>query len=89
MNSTRPHPIGRLSGELAALASRVHAELAEGDRLVYAADDGKVYAQDPDNATDIPLHWIAGTFRLGESFESLIEDLKFLRDSRMKDWILD
>ena len=88
-NRARPRPIGLLSGELDILAAGVHALLIEGDRLVYAADDGKIYAEHPDLATDVPLHWIAGTFRLGEPFESLVEDLKCLRDARKKDWILD
>ena len=88
-NRARPRPIGLLSGELDTLAAGVHALLIDGDRLVYAADDGKIYAEHPDLATEVPLHWIAGTFRLGEPFESLVEDLKCLRDARKKDWILD
>jgi hypothetical protein len=67
----------------------VHAQLVDGDRLVYADDDGTIYAQDPEQAANIPPHWIAGTFRLGQPFDALMEDLAFLRDSRMKDWILD
>jgi len=87
--ANRATVIGQISGQLEALAARVHAELANGDQLVYADDDGKIFAQDPEQATNIPPHWIAGTFRLGQPFEALVEDLEYLRDSRKKDWILD
>jgi hypothetical protein len=37
----------------------------------------------------IPTHWIAGTFRIGAPFDALVDDLRCLRESRLKDWILD
>lgn len=85
----RLSPVGNLTDELQALARRVHSQLIEGDRFVYATEDGSVYASDPLASPDVPAHWIAGTFRLGESFEALVEDLACLRHSRFKDWILE
>ncbi|HEY6943457.1 hypothetical protein [Dokdonella sp.] len=80
--------IGRLSDGAALLAQRVHDQLAKGDRTVFAADDGVVYVDQPDRTDGIPLHWIAGTFTLGQSYPDLVEDIAFLRDSRSKDWII-
>lgn len=80
--------IGRLSEGAAVLAQRVHDQLAKGDRTVFAADDGVVYVDQPDHTDGIPLHWIAGTFTLGQSYPDLVEDIAFLSDSRSKDWII-
>ncbi|MBA8889739.1 hypothetical protein FHW12_003986 [Dokdonella fugitiva] len=81
--------IGRLADEMVTIAERIHARLAHGDILVFAGDDGLVYIDVPDNAGKVPTHWIAGTFRLGEPFEAIIEDLRCLRDSRRRDWMLE
>lgn len=85
----RAHAIGRLSERMVAVATRVHARLVHGDWTVYAADDGIVYMDVPEHVHGIPSHWIAGTFRLGEPFGALVDDLRCLRDSRRKDWIID
>ena len=85
-----PHrSIGSLSEDARSIAQRVVGELINGDRLVYASDDGKVYATSPDDIPRIPPHWIAGTFRLGAQFEAVVDDLRCLRESRLKDWLLD
>lgn len=81
--------IGRLADEMVTVAERIHSKLARGDILVFAADDGVVYVDNPESAENLPAHWIAGTFRLGEPFESIIEDLRCLRDSRRRDWIIE
>jgi hypothetical protein len=81
--------IGLISDDPILLAERVHAQLAYGDRIVWACERGYVYAMDPDLAGVVAPHSIAGTFRLGESFDALADDLKCLRDSLVKDWILD
>ncbi|MBA8886861.1 hypothetical protein FHW12_001052 [Dokdonella fugitiva] len=80
--------IGRLSEGAAVLAQRVHDQLAKGDRTVFAADDGVVYVDQPERTDGIPLHWIAGTFTLGQSYPDLVEDIAFLSNSRSKDWII-
>jgi hypothetical protein len=81
--------VGSLSEDAHSIARRVISELINGDRLVYASDDGNVYATSPDDMPRIPTHWIAGTFRIGAPFDALVDDLRCLRESRLKDWILD
>lgn len=78
--------IGRLSEGVALIAQRVHDQLAKGDRTVFVADDGVVYVDEPDRTDGIPLHWIAGTFTLGQPYPDLVEDIAFLRDGRNRDW---
>lgn len=82
-------PIGSLSERMTAVAGRVFAKLASGDRVVYAADDGLVYVADLEAVHRVPAHWVAGTFRLGAEFKSVVDDLRCLRDCRRRDWMLD
>jgi hypothetical protein len=81
--------IGLISGDPVELAALVHAQLAGGDRIVWVCERGRVYATDPKETHAVAPHNIAGTFRLGAPFEALVEDLECLRESMVKDWILD
>jgi hypothetical protein len=35
------------------------------------------------------MHAVAGTYRLGQAFDDLVDDLRCLRESLRNDWILD
>lgn len=81
--------IGSLHEDLGELAAKVYAELIEGQRAVWAEDDGRVFVADPQQVDAVPLHWIAGTFGLGQASKDIEDDLRALLRERSKDWILD
>ncbi|HEU4664275.1 MAG TPA: hypothetical protein VFS55_09620 [Dokdonella sp.] len=77
--------VGRLSEAPEVLAERIHDQLVNGDRTVFAAADGGVYVEQPERMDGIPFHWIAGTFTVGHSYRALVEDIAFFREDRIKD----
>jgi hypothetical protein len=83
------HCVGNLQEDAFVLAHRIACKLANGDSLVWAADDGKVFVGDPERADELPTHWIAGLFRLGQNTTDIADDITFIRAARMKDFILD
>jgi len=88
MRSTN-HCIGHLRDDLDTLASQVQQSLADGNQTVWAEDDGRVYSCPMENDPDLPTHWIAGTFGLGQPLEEIADDLRALLRERSKDWIID
>lgn len=84
-----PIVVGSISEDTRMLAEKVHAELAYGDRMVWACEKGLVYAGTPDAGRSISTHNMAGTFRLGQPFDALVEDLDCLRESMSKYWIFE
>jgi hypothetical protein len=42
-----------------------------------------------ENDPDLPTHWIAGTFGLGQPLDEIADDLRALLRERSKDWIID
>jgi len=84
-----PDSIGLISDDPSHLAERIHAQLAYGDRIVWACERGRVYAVAPEVAPPLSMHAVAGTYRLGQAFDDLVDDLRCLRESLRNDWILD
>jgi len=56
---------------------------------LWTEEDGKVYICPMENEPDLPTHWIAGTFGLGQPLRTIAGDLRALLRGRSKDWIID
>lgn len=82
--------VGSISDDLRPLASKICRELALGTRTVWADDEGKVFTADPSDADadHVPLHWMAGTFGLGQPVQDIEEDLRVLLQERTRNWII-
>ena len=80
--------LGPLAADPRDMAGLVMLQLGYGDVVVWADDSDKVYAGSEANAENIPMHWIAGMFSLGQPLNDIAESIACLRAERMKDWIL-
>jgi hypothetical protein len=81
--------VGMLHDDMAALAAKVYQSLIDGPRLIWAEDDGRVYAGDPEINHGLPTSWIAGTFAFGQPVSDIENDLRALLFERTKDWIIE
>ena len=82
--------VGMLREDVAVLSHRVYQTLADGPRLIWADDAGRVYSSEPGNTSvEVPSAWIAGTFSFGQAMSEIEDDLRVLHDERSKDWILE
>ncbi len=84
-----PVCLGSLHDDLLALANKVYAELAEGDRTVWADGDAKVYVGTPEQAASLSPSWLAGTFSMGRPVVEIADDLRELLRERAREWITD
>jgi hypothetical protein len=86
--STTVH-VGMINEDVMALAAHVYRSLIDGPRLVWAEDDGRVYAGELDAIDRIPPSWVAGTFAFGQPMIDIESDLRALQSERSKDWLAD
>lgn len=81
--------LGKLHEDLQAVAMKILPLLGNGECTVWAEDDGKVYAGNPVNLHELPQHWIAGTYSLGQPLHDIGDDLRALMHERARDWLID
>jgi hypothetical protein len=81
--------VGMLSEDVISLAAHVYSSLIDGPRLIWAEDDGRVYAGNLDAIDHIPPSWIAGSFAFGQPMIDIESDLRALQFERSKDWLAD
>jgi hypothetical protein len=81
--------VGHLHDDLTAVAGRVLQELTHQRHLVWSNQTGAVFMARGDAHGDVPAHWIAGNFSIGQSISNIEDDLRLLLRERAKDSIIE
>jgi hypothetical protein len=86
--NAQPQRIGTLDDDLTALAGAVHRELPGGDRMVWIDDQREVFIDNPGHLSEIPAHWLVGTFAQGSKMREIEDDLREMARERARNSML-